>query len=520
MKKILTVLLLLSSFLLVGCEKFQKDKIGGPNTSYENLEIKKIFTKGVIDFFKPETKLTITTLEENAWLEYSNSRIMVFSNNKVYSLETNKYFDIDQAGLSHVIYSYQYILANYETKYLVYHYLTGDLLYNIPRNQNDDYLFNEDYISVRGLNQSGDYVEKERYEFRDYKSLVQDGLEKEDPLKVERKIKVKDYSYSFGVSGVSIYKDNKFYSYYAYDSGFKDYFVLESGNILTSHQIQVDFLSDDYDYLVNGAKYKMYYYLYDVKEKKAIRKNIPIIIEMVVRKQENFPCEVDAMITFKTIDPLTKTVSQNFRLGSIDNKLNIREVNLGVGEIYDFYPINENLFVIQAGVNDLFLIDGNNNILNTFIYNKQDYTHIIFDNETIMLVSKDFLQHVFIYNLRTSELLHEGYRYINRVKNQVILKKDDNYYAYNGDFTQLEEPYSYLSGGAPVYIKKNGALYDYYHEDGTFLFSSNSMYAYYQLERTTGLKIHIYSYEINGVIKHCIVKEAENYFMIEGLPID
>lgn len=445
---------------------------------------------------------------------------MVFSNNKVYSLETNKYFDIDQAGLSHVIYSYQYILANYETKYLVYHYLTGELLYNIPRNQNDDYLFNEDYISVRGLNQSGDYVEKERYEFRDYKPLVQDGLEKEDPLKVERKIKVKDYSYSFGVSGVSIYKDNKFYSYYAYDSGFKDYFVLESGNILTSHQIQVDFLSDDYDYLVNGAKYKMYYYLYDVKEKKAIRKNIPIIIEMVVRKQENFPCEVDAMITFKTIDPLTKTVSQNFRLGSIDNKLNIREVNLGVGEIYDFYPINENLFVIQAGVNDLFLIDGNNNILNTFIYNKQDYTHIIFDNETIMLVSKDFLQHVFIYNLRTSELLHEGYRYINRVKNQVILKKDDNYYAYNGDFTQLEEPYSYLSGGAPVYIKKNGALYDYYHEDGTFLFSSNSMYAYYQLERTTGLKIHIYSYEINGVIKHCIVKEAENYFMIEGLPID
>jgi hypothetical protein len=190
MKKILTVLLLLSSFLLVGCEKFQKDKIGGPNTSYENLEIKKIFTKGVIDFFKPETKLTITTLEENAWLEYSNSRIMVFSNNKVYSLETNKYFDIDQAGLSHVIYSYQYILANYETKYLVYHYLTGELLYNIPRNQNDDYLFNEDYISVRGLNQSGDYVEKERYEFRDYKPLVQDGLEKEDPLKVERKIKL------------------------------------------------------------------------------------------------------------------------------------------------------------------------------------------------------------------------------------------------------------------------------------------------------------------------------------------
>ena len=146
---------------------------------------------------------------------------MVFSNNKVYSLETNKYFDIDQAGLSHVIYSYQYILANYETKYLVYHYLTGELLYNIPRNQNDDYLFNEDYISVRGLNQSGDYVEKERYEFRDYKPLVQDGLEKEDPLKVERKIKVKDYSYSFGVSGVSIYKDNKFYSYYAYDSSLK-----------------------------------------------------------------------------------------------------------------------------------------------------------------------------------------------------------------------------------------------------------------------------------------------------------
>lgn len=52
MKKILTVLLLLSSFLLVGCEKFQKDKIGGPNTSYENLEIKKIFTKRSNRFFQ------------------------------------------------------------------------------------------------------------------------------------------------------------------------------------------------------------------------------------------------------------------------------------------------------------------------------------------------------------------------------------------------------------------------------------------------------------------------------------
>ena len=61
-------------------------------------------------------------------------------------------------------------------------------------------------------------------------------------------------------------------------------------------------------------------------KKESHQKNIPIIIEMVVRKQENFPCEVDAMITFKTIDPLTKTVSQNFRLGSIDNKLNIKKL--------------------------------------------------------------------------------------------------------------------------------------------------------------------------------------------------
>ena len=471
MKKTILIFLLLFSTLLVGCTK--KETTGGANTTHPKVNLKDIYTK---DYFEQQKISVVTvsvgTIQHESAIVDQNWYLIQFASNKVYSTHLNKDLDFEPSMAVDVDISNHYIYVENPTEYLIFHTITLEKLHTLPKDSTKyAYTFERFYILVEDI-VDGENVFNARYNFLRYQP-VDNADPSESPLILPGSFKINDYTYDQTANGVIIYKDDAFYAHYYYEAAHDNSFFLANGNILTQHKINLPEEALEYDYIESGVKYKLMHYLFEVSSKKVKVVDLPINILSLQSKSEETPYNVDNYITFNTIDAVSKTIVKIIRQGALSNSLKVSEIVLDFGTINSFKQLSVDTFFIRSG-NGLFLVNGENKIINSIYIDYQNYSYFICDDATIIIYN-DSTTKAFIYDLKDGKLLYEGYTYITVLTtgNRFALEKDDEYYIYdNGNLEKIDGEFEELFG-QPFYRVEKDGLYTYYHLDGTTLFKSD-----------------------------------------------
>lgn len=509
MKKfIAAVVLLLSVFLLIGCG-CQKEPIGSANSSYPKQNIGEFFTEELAAMRELSYTLESKTIDGDHPIRYSNEYVMAFANRELYSFYSDKKFPFPTDETINLLFAddVQYVRITTDTKHYIYHYLTTELLYTLEISANYMYDFDEYDISVykyKGVEE--DWVLDKVYLFRDYEPISEEKEDALDPLAVLDNPwirQIKDYKYLEDANDVTIFKNNKFYAHYYFEAGYLRHFYLENGNILSMHRIETSAL-EPYDYTQGGKNYRLLYYLYDLGKKEAKLVNLPIYIDYIQIKTEFEPFGVPAAIGFRTIDPNTKALVNVNRIGSIDNKLNIKEITFPFGEVEDVMRLNDKEFVVTAK-SGLYLVNHKNEVLNSLIYDNENYEAIVYNNGSVLLY-EDYLRSVNIYNIKDGSLIHKGYTFLDRINhNQVLLKKGEDYYYFNGTLTKLKGKARTMNG--PCFIVETEECYEVHYQDGSLLFKVKTDEIVEISEYSDEYTVRVFTYkDLEGNMKHYILK--------------
>jgi hypothetical protein len=452
----------------------------------------------------PETR----TLEVNANIVECNAYIIHFSNNEVYSISSKKFFEL--GGTYTVTFkNLEYVKISYDNKHMIYHYKTAKLLYTLDIDPNVRYTFERYTITVEDLVE-GEYELRKVYRFDDYEPIEED-LEFK-PIDLSNYRTIKEYAYKTDTDGITVYKNGKFYAYYYYEENHTRTFYLPNGNMLFYHEEELDADAEEYDFNDGYDKYNYYYLLYDLAAKKIKKVALPIIINNIVLYDDAFGfIKVDAGLDFNAIDPKTKMLTRD-RIGSINNDLKIKEINFEFGEMDDFYAYHNNRFLIISREAGAFLVDGKNNkIISSFEYDK--YLQLTpLPGETVALYD-DYNEKIHIYSLETGKAIHSEYDLLGIIDtNILLLEKDDKYYRYDGSLHLLDgKPIVLEYGNVPMYIIERDDGYDYYMSNGVKLFKAADANALVKRDYIfEDMKtFYIFSYTVDGVIKHCIVERSQ-----------
>lgn len=263
---------------------------------------------------------------------------------------------------------------------------------------------------------------------------------------------------------------------------------------------------EPYDYTQYGVNYKLMYYYYNLAKKEAKLVNLPIYIQGIHRKTEYDPMGIPAMIFFNSIDPNTKTLDNKTRSGSINNDLKIKEIIFEFGEYEDIIPVEGNQFVVMSKLG-VFLVNGKNEIINSFLFDDYNFDIKIYKNATALVYSEYVDGPAYLYNLKDSKLLEEGYTYIGEVnENQVLLKKDSDYYYFNGAFTKLKGPAT-PTYNAPCFSVQTHEGYEFYYQDGTFLFKASNENIDVITHTAEDYRVRVFTYkDFEDNNKHFVLK--------------
>lgn len=500
MKKITIAVLLLFSTFLISCKKTELPT-GSANTTFEKLNLGDIYTKEFIEKFTDKETITKESLSVDASISSSDQYIILFDNGRVYSLVSKIFFPIDLTDSPAVSVNNQYVLVTRDETYEVYHYLKAQKLHTFDKAE-ATYNFYYGRIEEKKTVEGEEVITN--YEFSNYKPVEPTVNPDENPLQEVIGLTIKDYTYVSNSTGITVFKNKVFYSHYFFEVGYDDHYFLENGNIVIQNIIELDANAADYTYIDSNVKYKLVHYLYDVASKKAKVIDLGIKIDFLQHKSEQFPINVDAMISFKTIDSQAKLIVPITRVGSLSNNLKLREVPLVAGEITDFTPLTENAFVAETS-SGYFLFNAKNEIINNFSFNKMTYGDYLFRNETVLLYNRGS-NSAFIYNLKNSELLHSGYEFVKvMTEHYAFLKKGDTYYLYDGTLKPLVGELSFhLSQN--VYLLEGDETTKYYFYDGTLLFEASDTNAVHRRYYGEGEIIYIFSYTASGAQEHLVLR--------------
>lgn len=499
MKKIVIALLLLFSVSLVSCKKNELPS-GSANTSFEKLTIGEIYTKELIENMDEKETITKEHVAVDADINFSDSYLIKFSNNRVYSISSKTFFPIDLTDSPTVSTNNQYVLVTFAEKYEVYHYIKAELLYRFNK-ADATYTFNYNNI-YEEKDVDGETVTK-TYKFSNYQPIDEPVVVDENPIADLGFFTIGKYAYRDDSVGVTIFKENKLYAHYFFEVGYENHFYLENGNILIQHVLRLPNDSDEYTYIDSNVKYKLTHYLYDVASKTAKVVNLNILIQFLQYKSEQFPIKVDNMIGFNTIDSAARLIVPIDRMGSLSNGLKLREVQLEFGQVNELMAFNEKSFAIGIDYG-YYLINDKNELINSMTFNRGVYNSRLFKNETLLLrnIATDA---IFIYNLRTGELLHKGYQHVHDNDSMVLLLKDDAYYSFNGELTKLDGEFGYTVHSS-IYTVRDGTTYKHYYKDGTHLFNTDTNDMTAVSHYGQGEIIFILSYSNEGIKHHYVLR--------------
>ncbi|MGI6360623.1 MAG: hypothetical protein ACOX02_06355 [Acholeplasmatales bacterium] len=462
MKKWLIVLLVSFGFLLFGCTKKESE------VTTKKLMVKDFYTKEYIEAQTPKITMTQKTIRNDDSISGVNEFVLVFFNFAVYHFEKEEFIEFDKSSAKGVYLHQQYLRVDFTNKYLIFNYKTGEQLLELIKNPNFEYTFNENLIVVYEWIE-GVRTETKRYYFEDHELL--DGAPKKDPLESLYLGTFKDYRYFHNSDGITLFKDNKFYDYYAFEPSMRNWNFLENGNILILYINELPSESLEYDISEGTLKYNYHYVLYNTAKKKANRVELDILINYIQPKSEYNPIKMDNYIGYQKIDKQNKMIVHGRTYyGGISNdlsKLYPLEFDFGVPRYIN--PLDNELFAVHTEYG-IVLIDGKNKVINQLTFNEDEYDVTVYGNATVMLREAN---EAFIYNLKTGELIKGGdlgFAYLSYKK--FLLRDDkDKYYIFDGEFKELNgQTFPFRN---QFYKVKDGTSFNYYFIDGTLLFNTN-----------------------------------------------
>lgn len=465
MKKWLIVLLVSFSFLLFGCNKKESE------VTTKQLIVKDFYSEEFADAMYPKMSMTQKTIRNDETISGENQFVLVFFDFAVYHFEKEKFLEFDKSQGKGVYLHQQYLRVELIDKHLIFNYKTGEQLLELVKNSDFEYTFDENLIIVYELS-GGVRTEIKRYYFEDYELLK--SAPKKDPLKSIYLGTFEEYNYFSNSDGITLFKDDKFYDYYAFEPRMRNWNFLENGNILILYMIELPNESLEYDVRDGSLKYNYYYVLYNTAKKKFNRVDLDILIGYIQPKSEENPIKVDNYISYKKIDKQNKMiVHDRTYYGGISNdlsKLYPLEFEFGIPRY--IVPLDNDLFAAYTEYG-IVLINGKNKVINQIAFDEDEYEATVYRNATVLLKEAN---EAFIYDLKTGELIkggNLGYAYLSF--NVYILRDDeDKYYIFNGEFKELEgEAYRYMMYSY-FYKVKTETSFNYYFLDGTLLFTTDS----------------------------------------------
>lgn len=486
MKKRL-IILVLFSFLLVGCSH-----------STKKFVMKDAFPKKFTELMTPKVSMSHKTLNYDVEISQMNEFVIVFNDFSIYHVELEEFLQFDKTTTNFINLNGQYLLINNTNEYLVFSYKTGKKLLTLEKGLTFDFQFNYNEIIVRELIE-GSYQEKEKYYFKDYDLLEE--VQEEDLLISPNLNKVKKYEYMSNSEGITLFKDGKFYTYYQFEENMKSWYFLENGNILTLYIKELPNDSKEYDFIDGVKKCKYKYVLYEISKKREKVVELNIIIGFLMPKNDQFPIGWDNVIGYKKIDKETKVLDEKSSNGGISNNLKtITPLEFDFGMPRDVTIIDGGLFALEMEYG-IFLINGKNKIVNQLIFDVDSYGVDILRNATVMLTING---KTIIYNLKKGESLKKDIEIIDSLNlDTYILKDNDKYYVFNGEFTEYDKEVSKVND---MFYKVEGTTYFNYHFiDGNKIFNTDQSVNYNSSYGGT-YTLYVFSYPKGGAIVHEIVK--------------
>lgn len=464
MKKLLIILFILFSFSLFGCAKKES------NITIKQIKVKDFYTKEVIDAIDTKISMNHKTLKHDVEIFQKNAFMITFVDHSVYHIPTDKFLTFDKTLVKNVWMFEEYLYVEFDDKYEAYNYKTGKRMFEFVISPDKDYDFYNDLI-IEHEKVEDVFTEIKRYEFRAYELLEEP--DKKDPLKSFEFYTFKDFQYSDNNDGITIFKDNKFYDYYAFEPYLEDWFFLENGNFLFLYVIPLPNESIEYDYLEGSQKRNYHYILYNVAKKKIERIELDILLKYVLPKNEIFPFGFDNFVAYQKIDKQTKMLLDKPIQGAINNDLNtLYPLEFEFGIPRNIIPLYDNLFAVQTEYG-MILINEKNKVLNQLLFDKNKYNVNVYKNATVMLTASN---EVYLYNLKTGELIKGGLNYTFLSAGAYILKDEDNekYYLFSGgELLQLSGNAERILGY--FYKVEQGTSSSYYYMDNTLLFSTDDL---------------------------------------------
>ncbi len=508
MKKWLIVLLISFSFLLFGCTK----KEGEITT--KKLNVKDFYTEELIDAMTTKIGMTHKTLNYDVEIYQRNPFMIVFIDQSVYHILTDKFLAFDKSLAQDIVMYEEYLYVEFNDKHLVFSYKTGEQIFEFVKSHNKNYAFYDELIIVFD-DVEGSFKETKRYQFRTYELLEEP--DKKNPLESFEFGIVKDYQYSYSNDGITLFKDNKFYDYYAFEPYLDGWYFLENGNILSLYIIPL--LNDDieYDYLEGSQKYSYHYVLYNTGKKKAERLELDILIRYIFPKTEMFPFKFDNYVSYQKIDKETKMLQNKSTQGAISNDLKtVYPLEFDFGVARNIIPLFDDLFAVQTEYG-MVLINGKNKVINQLLFDNNRYNTRVYKNATVMLMASN---EAFLYNLKTGELIKGGVKYTYIGFDSYILKDEENdkyYLFYSGELLQLngkaERVKDYL------YKVEHNTSYNYYYIDNTFLFNTDSPVNCEQIyniyHSTSTIYTYLCSYKKNGAWVYEIIRVTVDHPIVD-----
>ncbi len=530
MKKIIMFILILGSLLLGGCMGSKRGEIikDGANASYDKLYLKDALSADFwanFDEIRTMSAFIIDEIPARTAPTETNAFAIRYAPTTIYSILNKKFFLINNESNAtvHPFGDRQYLLSEDRNEFRVYSFLTTEGIYAFVKDPNYDYNFEDDYIEKFELI-DGQWELKNTYYFEDYKAVEKAG-DFSPFLDLSQLLEVNGYYYQNDISGIDIFKNGKYYTRYYFEPLMDDYFILGNGNILTLHIREIPNIEvEDYDYTDSGLYYEYFYYLFDVKDKTVRLVELPIIIDALQPKSNFFPLSVDSMMWFRPVDPRTKTIVDVQKIGALMNNLEIKELE------FDFNAGGLNIGYIKGTKNyvfetDLgaFLVSDKNKVINSLLFNPNDYDFYYFDNETCVLVDS-FTNDAYIYKLSDSSKVAEGeIEYRGRFtgnRDILLLKKGNTYYKFDGTLQELSGDATVFDSARGIYYIKVGEEYRFYYIDGTSLFITKNLasvrrssYSYYP-EPNKRIQVNIYTFEYEMITKTAVVTITYEYSLL------
>lgn len=506
MKKIVIILLFFLGTLLVGC-KSNNVPNGSTNTSFDQEKISSIYTQELIDKFQPERTFNYITVDVDSMILRSNPRVIQFQNNRLYSIASDKFFPINVAEIANIDFSKSYVQVEMlDSTYKIYNMMTTELLYTFNFDSvNETTYYSYDFIENVKTDEAGEKTTVTHY-FVNFLPGEKPIFNDNPILSNMYDMTVDNYGYRNSEIGIMMYKDDKYYASYLYNIEPDDIFLLENGNIIIQYLNEMPSDSTDYDVIIMDKRYKLTHHLYEIDKKQYRELDLGYLIDEISRKTEEFSFGVDNVITFRTIDPISKQRFEMMRIGSFSNDLKLKEVSFEFGGFGDLFPFNTNSYLVENDNRALFLVDGSNKVINSISFDIYNYRSSIYKNETIFLRDVNFGD-VYIYNLRDSALLYSGYKFVDIVEKYNFVIKDDKYYVFDGELKEIDAENLFFME-APVYIALKDGTYTFYYLDGTTLFeASDSDYnVRYHYDSLNQEEVYIFTYKALGITTHTILR--------------